>query len=206
MRESTKAGTNEVFVVEERRRKALLARPMSSAPMRYTDDGAVDWGNMWDSFCVLASAGGPAHRETLLVPEAGADPSSKAYQFVQNEIIRGIYLVSGLQARPAAAGWIAVECPMESMAAWVAEQGVQENVQIQQHDSDFWVPCGQHWTVKGEVKNVITVVAKTTHYFADHISNDLKTTMIVEEGLSKVGALIKGLFGGIKSSSAAEHR
>lgn len=84
---------------------------------------------------------------------------------------------------------------MEGMAAWVAEQCVQENVQIQQHGSEFWVPCGQSWTVKGEVKNVITVVAKTTHYFAEHISNDMKTTMIVQEGLSKVGALIKGLFG-----------
>jgi sirohydrochlorin cobaltochelatase len=195
MGENTETITEIAFDVEERRRKAELSKPMSSAPMRYTDDGAVDWGDMWDSFCVLASAGGPAHRDTLLVPEAGVDPSSEAYQTVQSEIIRGVYLVSGLQARPAVAGWIAVECPMEGMAAWVAEQGVQENVQIQQHGSDFWVPCGQRWTVKGEVKNVVTVVAKTTHYFADHISNDMKTTMIMEEGLSKVGALIKGLFG-----------
>lgn len=186
------------FDAEERRRKAELAKPMASAPMRYTEDGSVDWSNMWDSFCVLASAGGPAHRATMLVPEAGADPASDAYKNVQNEIIRGIYQVSGLQAVPADAGWIAVECPMEGMAEWVAEQGVQENVMIQQHGSSFWVPCGQNWTVKGEVKNVVTVVAKTTHYFADHISNDMKTTMIVEEGLSKVGALIKGLFGSKK--------
>jgi len=199
MSEQIEAGASEAFDIEGRRRKAELAKPMSFAPMRYTDDGNVDWGNMWDSFCVLASAGGPAHRNTLLVPEAGADPCSEAYQFVQSEIIRGVYLVSGLQARPAGAGWIAVECPMGGMAAWVAEQGVQENVQIQQHGSDFWVPCGQNWAVKGEVKNVITVVAKTTHYFADHISSDMKTTMIVEEGLSKVGALIKGLFGSKKS-------
>ena len=26
------------------------AAPMAAAPMRYTEDGAVDWGNMWDSF------------------------------------------------------------------------------------------------------------------------------------------------------------
>jgi sirohydrochlorin cobaltochelatase len=198
MNEEYKVDTKEAYDAEERRRKACMAKPMSSAPMRYTEDGAVDWGNMWDSFCVLASAGGPAHRATMLTPEQGADPNSDAYQNVQSEIIRGIFLVSGLQATPASAGWIAVECPMEGMAAWVAEQGVLENVMIQQHDSAFWVPCGQNWTVKGEVKNVITVVAKVTHYFADHISSDMKTTLIVEEGLSKVGALMRGLFGGRK--------
>ena len=106
MNESSENSARETFDAEERRRKAELSKPMSSAPMRYTDDGTVDWGNMWDSFCVLASAGGPAHRDTLLVPEAGADPNSEAYQSVQNEIIRGVYLVSGLQARPATAGWI----------------------------------------------------------------------------------------------------
>lgn len=198
MSDKDEVSANDAFDAEERRRKAEMAKPMSSAPMRYSEDGSVDWGNMWDSFCVLASAGGPAHRATMLEPEAGANPESEAYKNVEGEIIRGIYLVSGLQARPAEAGWIAVECPMEGMAAWVAEQGVQENVLIRQRGSAFLVPCGENWTTKGEIKNVVTVVAKTTHYFADHISSDMKTTMIVEEGLSKVGALIKGLFGGKK--------
>ena len=124
MNEEYKAGTKEAYDAEERRRKAGMAKPMSSAPMRYSEDGAVDWGNMWDSFCVLASAGGPAHRATMLTPEQSIDPDSEAYKNVQSEIIRGIYLVSGLQAKPASAGWIAVECPMEGMAAWVSEQGV----------------------------------------------------------------------------------
>lgn len=198
MSDKDEVSANDAFDAEERRRKAEMAKPMSSAPMRYSEDGSVDWGNMWDSFCVLASAGGPAHRATMLEPEAGANPESEAYKNVEGEIIRGIYLVSGLQAQPAEAGWIAVECPMEGMAAWVAEQGVQENVLIRQRGSAFLVPCGENWTTKGEIKNVVTVVAKTTHYFADHISSDMKTTMIVEEGLSKVGALIKGLFGGKK--------
>lgn len=159
--------------------------------MRYNADGSVDWGNMWDSFCVLASAGGPPHRATLLTPEAGADFNSEGYQFAQREIMRGIFLVSGLHARPARAGWIAVECPSEGMAAWVAEQGMQENVMLQQHGNMFWVPCGERWTMKGEIKNVITVVAKTTHYYADHLNADAKTMFALEAGLSKFGAAVR---------------
>ena len=183
------------FDAEERRKKANTAKPMASAPMKFADDGSVDWGNMWDSFCVLASAGGPAHRATLLEPETRADPNSTTYQATANEIMRGIYLVSGLKATPAEPGWIAVECPMDGMADWIAEQGVQENVQLRAEGNRVFVPCGEHWTTKGEIKNVVTVIAKTTHYFADHVSNDMKATMAVEEGLNKLGAMFKGLFG-----------
>lgn len=40
--------------------------PMAPAPMKYLADGSVDWGNMWDTFCVLAQDGGPPHRPTML--------------------------------------------------------------------------------------------------------------------------------------------
>ena len=43
-----------------------LAAPMASAPMKYDDDGSVAWGDMWDSYCVLALEGGPPHREVML--------------------------------------------------------------------------------------------------------------------------------------------
>ncbi len=192
--EQTNQIDQEAFDAEERRRKADLAKPMAAAPMKYTDDGKVDWGNMWDSFCVLASAGGPSHRATMLEPETNADVNSEAYQNTAKEIIRGIYLVSGLRATTANPGWIAVECPMDGMADWVAEQAVLENVRFRSEGNHFFVPCGENWGVKAEVKNVVTVVAKTTHYFADHVPNDMKATMVVEEGLSKLGAVFKGLF------------
>ena len=43
--------------------------PMAAAPMKYQPDGSVDWGNMWDSFCVLAREGGPPHRGTMLLAQ-----------------------------------------------------------------------------------------------------------------------------------------
>ena len=171
------------------------AAPMSAAPMQYTDEGTVDWGNMWQSFCVLAIEGGPAHRDTLLKPETGIDIHSQGYRTAQDEIIRGIYLVSGLKARPHSPGWIAVQCDNTNMAEWLATAGLQENVEVKAEGGVLLVPCGEHYTLKGEIKNVITVVAKTTHYWADHIPNEVKTTMAIEDRLNSLGRRIKSLFG-----------
>ena len=196
------------FDPEARRRKAEQAvaaaaaqpaenkaAPMASAPMQYTDDGTVDWGNMWQSFCVLAIEGGPAHRDTLLKPETDIDINSEGYRTAQDEIIRGIYLVSGLKARPHSPGWIAVQCDNDNMAQWLSTAGIQENVEVKSQGNVLLVPCGAHYTVKGEIKNVITVVAKTTHYWADHIPNEVKTTMAIEDRLNRLGRRIKSLFG-----------
>ena len=153
------------------------------------------WDDMWDSFCVLAKEGGPAHRATLLGPDETSDVNSPEYKFAQQEIIRGIFLVSGLKAQADKPGWIAVECQSEGMAAWLAEAGIQENVQVRAEGNRLLVPCGQHYGIKGEIKNVVTVVAKTTHYWADHVPNEVKTTMKIEEQLSNFGKWIKKLFG-----------
>ena len=165
---------------------------MAAAPIKYNDDGSIAWGEMWDSFCVLAAAGGPSHRGTMLMPDEASDVESEGYRTAQAEIVRGIYLVSGLSATPDKPGWIAVQCPDENMAAWVADNGTLENVYFRWEGSRFFVPCGEHYAIKGEVKNVVTVVAKTTHYWADHISDDVRATMAVEAGISKVAAKIRG--------------
>jgi hypothetical protein len=84
--------------------------PMASAPMKYLPDGAVDWGNMWDSFCVLAREGGPPHRADMLEAQADADVTSAGYCFAVAQISRGITAVSGLTTEAAAPGWVAVRC------------------------------------------------------------------------------------------------
>jgi hypothetical protein len=109
--------------------KTVSAAPMSSAPMKYTDDGSVDWGNMWDTFCDLAQEGGPPHRGTLLRHRDGEDVFDPAYTAAAHEIIRGIREVSGLEAYVANPGWLAVLCPTASMARWLAEAILQENVE-----------------------------------------------------------------------------
>src|SRR5689334_8187093 len=60
--------------------------PMAAAPIKYRADGLVDWGDMWDSFCVLAREGGPPHRATMLQPQTDADITSAGYCFAVKEI------------------------------------------------------------------------------------------------------------------------
>jgi sirohydrochlorin cobaltochelatase len=142
---------------------------MALAPFKYRPDGSVDWGNMWDTFCVLARDGGPPHRGTLLEAPLTVDLESPAFQRAAAEIIRGVEAVSGLAAFVAAPGWIGVRCDSPKVAQWLAESIVLENVQARARDSLLLVPVGEDFTVKHEIKNVITAVAKTTHYWREHL-------------------------------------
>jgi sirohydrochlorin cobaltochelatase len=180
------------------------AAPMASAPMRYREDGEVDWGNMWDSFCVLAREGGPPHRATMLLPEQDSQIEAETYNKVVHEIMRGIREVSGYEAEPAEPGWIAVKCQSSEMVRWLAEAIVMENVQAGQSTRDgklLLVPAGAHYTLKGEIKNVVTAVAKTTHYWREHLSPDVKTALRAEEGLAEIKRLITGFFRRDKATS-----
>ncbi len=168
--------------------------PMASAPMKYLPDGSVNWGDMWDTFCVLAKDGGPPHRATMLEPDESSDIKSEGYLIVTQEIIRGIYSVSGLSAKPASPGWIEIACGSAGMARWLSEAIRKENVQTRADGARLYVPTGQSYTLKGEIKNVITAVAKTTHYWQDHIPSDMKAALGFEERLSQVKARIKRLF------------
>lgn len=148
---------------------SVSSTPMSSAPMRYQPDGSVDWGAMWDSFCALAREGGPSHRGTLLRAPDSADPEAPSYRVAVAEITRGIALVSGLRAAASSPGWVAVACPSGAMAAWLADAIEAEGVQARSGGDTLYVPVGEWSDVTKEIKNVITVVAKTTHYWADHL-------------------------------------
>ncbi|MBI1880307.1 MAG: hypothetical protein HYR94_19155 [Chloroflexi bacterium] len=165
--------------------------PMASAPMKYLPDGSVDWGDMWDSFCVLAQDGGPPHRGTMLYAPENPDLESEGYYFAVNEIIRGIYAVSGLTAAAAAPGWIAVYCHTGGMACWLAEAINQENVQARHDGSLLLVPVGDDYTLKGEIKNVITAVAKTTHYWREHLPPEVKDTLALQERIEWLKRRVK---------------
>lgn len=168
--------------------------PMASAPMKYTESGEVDWGNMWDSFCALPREGGPPHRATMLLPEENGESESEAYERVVREITRGIYEVSGMRAEAGPQGWIAILCPSAGMARWLTEAIIEENVQARHDGKTLLVPAGASYTLKGEIKNVVTAVAKTTHYWADHLHPDVKRTFEFQERLSEVGSRISGIF------------
>lgn len=168
--------------------------PMAAAPMRYRPDGEVDWGNMWDSFCVLASEGGPPHRADMLYSPMTVESNNPAYQLVVQEIIRGIGEVSGLPAEAGPVGWVKVGCESLAMAEWLADNINQENVQARQEGAYLLVPAGADFSLKGEIKNVITAVAKTSHYWRNHLPIEVKRTLAAHSQLRQIATRLLGQF------------
>ena len=150
----------------------LTPVPMRSAGLVYAADGRVAWDRMWGSFCDLAMAGGPPHKGRWLAPptasEVAAEPDR--YEEVVAEVRRGVGLVTGLDVRPAAEpGWVPVVCYGEAMAEWLARAIVMENVAARRRGTRVEVPAAPSFRLEKEIRNVVTVVAKTCHYWVDHM-------------------------------------
>jgi hypothetical protein len=156
-----------------RREYTPLPRPaqaMSSAPFRWRDDGRPDWSGMWTTFCELALYGGPPQRgpESALRAPAGQIASSNGEMLA--EMRRGIWETTGLYAESAEPGWLTVTCESPTMAAWMCAAIILENVTARVDDDRLLVPAGPGYTLKDEVKSIITVVAKTHHYWSAHVA------------------------------------
>lgn len=151
----------------------VSAAPMGSAAMLYDDSGSVAWDQMWTGYCELALAGGAPHRGTLLEPVHGTEiaENPEAYEEVLQELERAIELVTGLPSvRSATPGWIGLQCTSEEMALWLLRAIVVENVTVRREDTILWFPAGPHFRLEREIKNVVTVIAKTNHYWEQHIA------------------------------------
>ncbi len=151
----------------------VCTTPMAAADLKFDANGQVAWDEIWTSFCDLALAGGPPHRGTLLEPvskhEVEADPVS--YARVQAEIARGLKMITGLPIKmDGACGWIGLVCHDERMAAWLVRAIIVENVSVRREGSTIYLPVGPGFQLEKEIKNVVTVVAKTHHYWIEHIT------------------------------------
>ena len=145
------------------------AAPMAAAEFVWKDDGRPDWGSMWTSFCELALYGGPPHRgpeSALRAPDA----HTRSDDDMLAEMRRGIWETTGLYAEPAAPGWLAITCDSPTMAAWLCAAIILENVDARVDDDRLLLPAGPDYTLKDEVKSIITVVAKTHHYWQAHVT------------------------------------
>lgn len=149
----------------------VSAAPMPAAELKYGPDGRVAWDEIWGDFCELALAGGPPHRGTLLEPASpeaiGADPA--AYIQVIEELERGLRMVTGLEVLSnSAPGWIGLRCQSQEMALWLLRAILVENLAARREDATLFLPVGPQFRLGHEIKNVITVVAKTHHYWTEH--------------------------------------
>jgi sirohydrochlorin cobaltochelatase len=146
---------------------------MGSAGLKYGPDGEVAWDEIWGSFCDLAMAGGPPHKGTLLEPGRREEIATQSdrYREVVQEICRGITLVTGLCAEPSPVpGWVRMYCTSAAMAGWLARAIVMENVSASFTGLALHLPAGPAYRIEKEIKNVITAVAKTCHYWLEHTS------------------------------------
>jgi urease accessory protein len=150
----------------------ISATPMDAADLKLDAEGRVAWDEMWQSFCDLALAGGPPHRGTLLEPVSAevvrADP--EGYRAVIDELARGIGMITGLEVlTDGAPGWIGVVCSDDAMALWLLRAIVVENVAVRREGNVLYLPAAPQFQPGGEIKNVITVIAKTHHYWKEHL-------------------------------------
>jgi sirohydrochlorin cobaltochelatase len=148
----------------------VSSEPMGAAPLLRDAEGGVAWDTMWQGFCELALAGGPPHRGTLLEPvtrdEALGDPERDLA--VRREIARGVRLTTGLATVDGPPGWIGVACESAEMAIWLVRAIVVENVMARREGRTLYLPVGPRFTLDGEIKSIVTAVAKTYHYWTQH--------------------------------------
>jgi sirohydrochlorin cobaltochelatase len=151
---------------------ALEPKPMKSAGLKFDADGRVAWDEIWGSFCDLAMAGGPPHKGSLLEPGAPAsiDAEPQRHAEVAAEICRGIALATDLEAQPSPSpGWVRVTCLNDAMAGWLLRAIAMENVAVRCDGARLELPAAPHFRLDKEIKNVVTVAAKTCHYWLGHM-------------------------------------
>ena len=174
---------------------------MGSAGLRFAPDGKVAWDEMWATFCDLALAGGPPHKGTLLEPAAKADVDGEPgrYSAAVEEICRGVRMVTDLEVhRSPLAGWVRVACLSDTMAGWLLRAITMENVAVRAEGATIELPAGPRFRIEKEIKNVVTVMAKTCHYWLGHTTRRQKQQIaqmfvaLSEESTLLVPALSEG--------------
>jgi len=146
--------------------------PMRSAGLKYDSDGNVAWNEIWGSFCDLAMAGGPPHKGALLEPgrPAEIDAEPDRYAGVAEEICRGVMMTTLLDTNVSPVpGWVRVSCLNDAMTGWLLRAIVMENVAVRAEGMALDLPAAPHFRLEKEIKNVITVIAKTSHYWLEHM-------------------------------------
>lgn len=151
------------------------AAPMGAVRLTYADDGQVAWDEVWTDFCDLALAGGPPHRGSLLEPVDPAvvadDPAG--YERTIAELERGLTMVTGLPVvRSESSGWLGLACESEAMALWLLRAIIVENISIRREGTVLYFPAGPEFRLDKEIKNVVTVFAKTIHYWREHVGGE----------------------------------
>ena len=61
-------------------------------------------------------------------------------------------------------------CDNEEMTLWLLSATVVENLTVRREGALLWFPAGPPCRLEREIKNPVTVVAKTVHYWQEHVA------------------------------------
>ena len=89
------------------------------------------------------------------------------------------------------------------MARWLSEAIAEERVEARHEGALLLVPVGEWTEVQGEIKNVITVVAKTTHYWREHLPAEVKQALAARERIEQIKARVAGWAGRLRRGRGA---
>lgn len=77
---------------------------------------------------------------------------------------------NGLAAYPyLIPGWVSVDFANRGAAEWLLRAITMENVSVHREGLILDLPAGPTYQVEKEIKNVITAIAKTSHYWLGHM-------------------------------------
>lgn len=94
------------------------------------------------------------------------------YEYVVAEIERGLRLVTGLSTvRSKNPGWVGLDCEDVQAALWMLRAIVVENICVRREGVVLFLPAGPTFRMEKEIRNVVTVVAKTHHYWTEHCNS-----------------------------------
>jgi hypothetical protein len=116
----------------------------------------------------------------LLEPASAEDINADLVSYRRNaaEILRALTLVTGLQTEEAATpGRIGLHCPTVGMAGWLTRAIAMENILVRQEQKVLELPCGPAYRLHKEIKNVVTAVAKTCHYWTSHMPPEQQSSI-----------------------------
>ena len=170
--------------------QAVPPTSMGSAALKYAADGRVAWDQIWTSFCDLALAGGPPHRGRLLEPVSPAAIAAgpEQYHAVVEELVRAIRLTTAFAPVADEPGWVAMPCPSPAEAAWLRAAVVAENVSARRDGKTLLLPAGPNFRAEKEVKNVVVALAKVSHYFDGHLSDEQQAAFAGAEPVEPASA------------------
>jgi hypothetical protein len=82
-------------------------------------------------------------------------------------------MVADLEGSPAPdTGWVRIRCFNDTMAAWLLRAITMENVAVRAAGNALDLPAAPSFRLEKEIKNVITVTAKTCHYWVGHMPRE----------------------------------